>query len=299
MVIDLNDAEEQKESFSPIPPDSMVLVRMTLLYPKNNNGQSNFVGLSDSGYQFLNPELEVLSGKFTGRKFRENLGVGTILDTIPQGQPVPPDVKAKGDNQAKAVQIAMRKVRAMVEASRNINPKDQSPAALQNRRLSDWRELDQMFFGIVVGVQKIKAGDRYVNNEIKKVITPDHEFYATVMQGGEFISDKPVPEIPQASGGPSPSWAAPGTQAPTAAPAAPVAPRQGNLAAPGSATFSAPAAHQAPPAQQQYAPPAQQQYQQPPQGNGAPSPAWATPQPGQGGPAFPTEASGMDQVPFN
>ncbi|KAF0234122.1 MAG: hypothetical protein FD177_1034 [Desulfovibrionaceae bacterium] len=280
MTIDLNQAEEQKESFGPIPPDSMVLVRVTLLCPKNNNGQSNFVGLSDSGYQFLTAELEVLSGSFIGKKFRENLGVAAATDKGMQG-----------------VQIAMRKIRAMVEASRGINPKDQSPAALQSRKLSDWRELDQMFFGIVVGVQKPKPGDRYVNNEIKKVITPDHEFYATVMQGGEFISDKPVPEIPQAAGGPSPSWAAPGTQTPNAAPAAPVAPRQGNLTAPGAATFQAPAANQAPPVQQQYAPPAQQQYQQPP-ANGVPNVAWAQPQPGQGG-AFPTEASGMDQVPFN
>jgi hypothetical protein len=285
-MLDLNEAEGQTEARGAIPPESMVLVRLNLRTPKagKTQGQYPLLTLASTGMEYLDCEFEVVSGSYSGKKMWDNLNIMGKVST---------------DNQRKSVDISKRMLRAITEAVRGIDPKDASPSAVQARHLQSFEQLQGVMFGVKVGVEKPMAGDRYVNNNIKRIITPDHECYATVMQGGEFISDKPVPEIPQAAGGPSPSWAAPGTQAPNAAPAAPVAPRQGNLTAPGAATFQAPAANQAPPAQQQYAPPAQQQYQQPPQGNGVPTVAWAQPQTGQGGQAFPTEASGMDQVPFS
>ncbi|MFP5223141.1 MAG: hypothetical protein ACLGSA_12695 [Acidobacteriota bacterium] len=285
-MLDLNEAEGQTEARGAIPPESIVLVRLNLRTPKAGKAQGSHALLTraSSGMEYLDCEFEVVSGTYTGRKMWNNMN---LLGTI------------STDGQKKAVDITKRMLRAIMEATRGFRPDDASPAAVEARKLQSLDVLQGLMFGVKIGVEKPMDGDRYVNNNIKRIITPDHEFYATVMQGGEFISDKPVPEIPQAAGGPSPSWAAPGTQAPNAAPAAPAAPRQGNLTAPGAATFQAPASHQAPPVQQQYAPPAQHPYQhpyqQPPQGNGTPSPAWAR---NDLGPAFPSEASGMDDVPF-
>ena len=74
----------------------------------------------------------------------------------------------------------------------------------------------------------IKDGNTYVNNHIKKIITPDMEEYAVCGQAGEIISDKPLPteaEAPKAK----PAAAGPGSWAgntahtaatPAAAPAA-------------------------------------------------------------------------------
>lgn len=281
-MLDLNEAEGQSEARGAIPPESIVLVRLNLRTPKAGKAQGQYPLLTraSTGMEYLDCEFEVVSGTYTGKKMWDNLNIMGTVST---------------DNQRKSVDISKRMLRAIAEAVRGIDPKDASPSAVQARHLQSFEQLQGVMFGVKVGVEKPMAGDRYVNNNIKRIITPDHEYYANVMQGGEFISDKPIPEIPQAAGGPSPSWAAPGTQAPNAAPAAP---RQGSLTAPGAATFQAPAAHQAPPVQQQYAPPAQQQYQQPAPNNGVPNVAWAQPHPPQGG-AFPTTAAGMDDVPFN
>lgn len=262
MVLDLNDAEEQREGTSgAIPPKSIVPVQLTIRRPKQGKeGFHPMVVASDTGYQYLDCEFEVMAGQFQGRKIWENLG---LMGT--------------SDGQKKGVEIAKRKLRAIVEAIRNIQPKDASPQAAQGRRLNSIEEIQGAFFGIKVGVEKPKSGDKYVNNSIALIITPDHEFYNQVMSGNDLITDEALPDIPPASGSPAPSWAAGGAaKAPAAAP-----PGQGSWAAPKTQT--------------------------PPAGNSstATTPGWAT-QPAQLhtpaqdhlGPAFPTEASGMDSIPF-
>jgi hypothetical protein len=102
----------------------------------------------------------------------------------------------------------MRSLRAIVEASRGINPKDQSPASTKARILNSLAELNGLEFGVVVDCEKPSVGDKYVNNTIKKVITPDHEFYAKVMAGEESISAEPLPVIPASHADPKPGWAA-------------------------------------------------------------------------------------------
>ena len=61
-----------------------------------------------------------------------------------------------------------------------------------------------------------KDGNNYVNNEFKKIITPDDEEYLA----GEWISDKPLPIIPEAgessqkSSTAAPIWGAPAADVP-------------------------------------------------------------------------------------
>ncbi|GAB6036180.1 hypothetical protein JCM15519_07390 [Fundidesulfovibrio butyratiphilus] len=274
MVIDFNDCEQQRDVVGAIPPDSIVLVRLNLRQPKKP-GSHPLICRADSGFEYLDGELEVLAGTYTGRKVWENFGVG-----------------AQTEGGMKAVKIAGQKLRAIVEASRNILPDDQSPTAMQGRRLNDWAELNGVMFGIVVGCAKPRAGDQYVNNQIKKIVTPDHEVYSSVMNGGEFISDKPLPEIPQVTGGAAPSWTAPINHqkpAPSAAPTAWGAP---------PATSQQPA-QQAQPQQSVAAPNWAQPAQGQPAGQQPHSYGAAQGQaPATGQHVFPSEASGMDDVPF-
>lgn len=198
-MLDLNEAEEQREGTGgPIPPKSIVLVRMTVRQPKaEKTGPHPMVTRSDTGMEYLDCEFEVIAGQFEGRKVWDNLALAGVTD-----------------GQNKAADIAKRKLRAMVEAARNINPKDQTPNALAGRRIQDIGELQGMVFGIKVGCEKPKPNDKYVNNNIAYIITPDHEAYAHVMGGGEIVSEDPIPEIPQGaagagqSGKPAASWGA-------------------------------------------------------------------------------------------
>ncbi len=272
MTIDFNQSEEQRESLGAIPPGSMVKVRMRIRLPEGGySGSDPALKLSKKGdCEMLDCEFEVISGQFSTRKIWNNF-----------------IISGTSDGHRKAGQISMRTMRAIVEAMRGISPKDQSPAACQGRVMTTWGDLQGAEFGVVVDVEKPQAGDKYVNNSIKRIITVDDEAYQHIMAGGEVITTAPIPKIPQGTQSAAPGWAAPSK----ASTAAPVAPAQGQLQAP-------PAAPKAP-----YAPPAQvapqSQTAQPPRAPGG-MPGWAAPAGGQmtPPPQFPTQASGMEDVPF-
>jgi len=276
MAIDFNAADEQRESAGAIPAGSMVKVRLTIRQPEAGFvGSDPMLKLSKKAdCEMLDCEFEVVSGQFATRKIWNNY----IVDGVSTGH-------------KKAGQISMRTMRAIVEAMRGISPKDTSPAATQGRRIAQWSDLQGAEFGVAVGVDQPKPGDRYVNNTIKRILTADDEQYQAIMAGGEIITDAPIPEIPQASA----ATAAPGWAAPKATPAAPA---QGTLQAPSTAapktawqapkTASVPVATPAPAGAM-------------PSTSAAKGgmPKWAAPAGGQmPPPAFPTQVSGMDDVPF-
>ena len=265
MAIDFNAADEQRESAGAIPAGSMVKVRLTVR-PPQVAGSDPMLKLSKKGdCEMLDCEFEVIAGQFATRKIWNNY----IIDGV-------------SDGHKKAGQISMRTMRAIVEAMRGISPKDQSSAATQARVIAGWSDLQGAEFGIVVGIDQPKPGDRYVNNTIKRILTADDEQYQAIMAGGESITDAPIPEIPQTSAATAaPAWAAPK--------AAPAVPTQGTLQAPTSAAPKA--AWQAPKtAAAPVASPA-------PASGGMPK--WAAPAGGQmPPPAAPSHGTGMDDVPF-
>lgn len=209
-MLDFNTAEIQSQSTGrgPIPPDSCVIVQMHLRSPKaGKQGSHELLGRSDKGNEYIDVEFKVVQGAYEGKQIWQNFTV-------------------KGSEQA--VKISMRTLRAIVESARNISPSDQSPAAAEGRTLSDWSDFEGMQCIVKVDAKaevSIKDGNTYVNNHIKKIITPDMEEYAVCGQAGEIISDKQLPteaEAPKAkpaAAGPG-SWAAPAA-APTAAAPAP------------------------------------------------------------------------------
>lgn len=193
-MIDLNEAGEQREgSGGAINPGSIVLCLLTVRQPAQNKAGS-MMGLtvSKGGLEYLDCELEVANGTHKGKKFWHNMNV------------------AGGDGGAKhkkAIEISMRTVRAMLEAYRGINPKDVSPEAAQQRRMNAWTDLNGIWFPVKVGAEISYCG-RYVNNIVDLIITPDKEEYQHLMNGGEILTDNPLPQ-PKEQTPAAPAYGAP------------------------------------------------------------------------------------------
>lgn len=175
-MIDLNSAEIQTEGTgSAIPEDSIVPFKMTIRAPKaGKEGTTHHLFCkSGKGNEYIDVEFEAM-GTFSGRKVWQNF---TLV----------------GSDQA--AKISMRTLRAIVESARGIAPSDASPSASAGRQLSDWADFNGMVFLAKIKCvveQSQKDGNYYVNNEFKKIITPDDAEYTA----GEHISDKPLPTIP-------------------------------------------------------------------------------------------------------
>jgi hypothetical protein len=274
MAIDFNQSDEQRESLGAIPAGSMVKVRMTIRQPEAGFvGSDPMLKLSKKAdCEMLDCEFEVIAGQFATRKIWNNYIVG-----------------GASAGHAKAAQISMRTMRAIVEAMRGISPKDASPAATKARVITQWGDLQGAEFGAVVGIDQPKPGDRYVNNTIKRIVTADDEQYGHIMAGGEILTDAPIPEIPQTTQSAAPRWAAPKAE--------PAAPAQGTLP---TASAAPKQAWQAPKTAAPTAPtgaPATAAGTPPPTNGGMPK--WGAPTGGQmPPPTFPSQASGMDDVPF-
>ena len=261
-MIDLNQAEEQREGTGggkAAPPDSIVMVQLILRQPKaGSEGSMPMLTRSSTGLEQLDCEFVVAQGTYHGSKWFDRLSVGN----------------AHTEGQKKAVDIAMRTIRAMVESSRGINPKDASPQAAQQRVLQSWEELNGIYFPAMLDAvvsEPNNQGKRFVNNKLKRVVTPDRaEEYAHVWNGGEIITDKPLPEVPAAEANAKPNWAAPApapAPGPQAAPMAPPATPPFAQAAPAAPAPAAPQAAAPRPAPNwaQTPPPAA-----PPRADGAP-----------------------------
>jgi len=185
-MINLNDAPEQKEAGGggPIPPKSMVKVQIEVREPKNADPQDTCVNIFSTGLKGVDLEFTVVSGTYEGVRIWENWFLPPGMQTISL---------TKG--QEGTCNGSFAKMRAAVEASRGLDPAD--PNA--NRNIQSWYDFNQMEIPVKIGVNKPKAGDKYINNCIAKVLTSDDEDFDLIMSGGEIITDNPFPEIPGGS----------------------------------------------------------------------------------------------------
>ena len=212
-MIDFNTADTQSEGTgSAIPEDSIVPFKMTIRAPKAGKQGDNHSHACKSakGNEYIDVEFEA-QGTYSGRKVWTNFTLW-------------------GSEAAR--KISMRTLRAVVESARNISPSDPSPAATQGRCIADLLDMNGMVFLAKVKCvveQSQRDGQWYVNNEFKRIITPDDAEYAN----GEFISDNPLPTVPapgeKPAGASSPpaaasTWGAPPTGAPAPTPPAPPTP---------------------------------------------------------------------------
>lgn len=211
MSIDLNTAGEQQTGSSlVIPPHSKVQVQLSIIYPEASRIGASAPELTQahSGLEYLATKLTVTRGTFAGKVIYQNFNLAGAQTT----------------GQQKAIDISVRSIRAMVEASRGIRPKDNSPTATQARKLQRWSELDGLTCFIVVDCEQSQPshkGKVYINNRLYSVVTIDDPCYQQLTQQGEMISNDPIPEVQQtatAAPAPRPSWVA---QQPASAASAP------------------------------------------------------------------------------
>ncbi|MCP4120997.1 MAG: hypothetical protein GY820_12715 [Gammaproteobacteria bacterium] len=194
----INFAEEKEQPTGGcIPEDSICLFRMEIRQPtkEEKKSQDPWVSQSDTGIKYLDCCFEVTCGAYKGRKIFEVIALPVSMQTA---QLTAGHVKWANGSGAK--------LRAITEAVRGIDPKDQSRNAMIGRAVNGWHEFNGMIFPVKVGYKKIEDKDKYVNNRIRAIITPNRDGYQSVMDGGEIITDKPIPEIvhqqqPQSQGG--------------------------------------------------------------------------------------------------
>ena len=184
-----NESEQKTVGGGAIPAKSMVKVKFTIRQPEQGKGSQvgPLVTTFTTGLMGLDCEFEVVSGQFEGSKIWENF-------FLPPAMQNPTLKLTKG--QEGICQGCGAKMRAILEAARGIHPADGSPGSVQARGINGFEDFQGMEFGIMVGIDKPKAGDKYINNNIMRVITCDKEEYPNLMQGGDIITDMPLPEIP-------------------------------------------------------------------------------------------------------
>lgn len=195
MAIDLN-LEEPQSGFCPIPPQSRVLVSLSVKFPDEDRRGREWplTASRHSGMEYLACVLEVLSPSFRGQKIYHNFSLSGAVTA----------------GQESAVRISRRQIRALVESAAGILPDDDGPAAIAARRLDSWADLDGLTFPIVVDADASVSrqdGRVYVNNTLKAVITMRDADYALLRAGGEWISDRPLPVFPETTQGPAPACA--------------------------------------------------------------------------------------------
>ncbi len=175
---DFNNAEDQA-NFDQIPNNTLVKVRMTIKPGGFDDPSQGWVGgyathSTETGAIFLNVEFVVLADVYVKRKVWSNIGL----------------YSAKNDN--RWGNMGRSFIRGILNSSRGIMPKDESPNAQNARRINGFADLDGIEF-----VGKISMGkDQYgaAKNEIQHAITPDHKEYAAIM-GAVAGASAPMPAV--------------------------------------------------------------------------------------------------------
>lgn len=203
MGIDFNNSPEQKTgNGGAIPPKSIVKVRLEIREPSGTKISSDhpLVTIFGTGLIGFDCVFEVIAGTYNENKIYENLFFRPDFQSI-----------QLTTGQTGICNGSDGKMRAMIEASRGIDPGDGGQAAITARMIQDWSDFQGMEFPVLVGIKKQKVDDQYINNNIMRIITPEDDDYQTVMGGGEVISKLPLPATPepQKTGG---GYSAPNTQ---------------------------------------------------------------------------------------
>ena len=194
-LFNLNEANQQSSGTGgAIPPNSCVVVKMHLRTASEvSSGRRNpamqgshplLIKSGRSSLEYLDTVLEVVQGKYTGRKIFHKFNI----------------LGAQTEGQRKAVDISRSQIRALVECAKQIDPEDMSPQACQARNV-DPEEMEGMTFPILVKCEPSQALNKagteyYCNNALVRVIVPSDKQWKELQEKGEVISDEPVPTYP-------------------------------------------------------------------------------------------------------
>jgi hypothetical protein len=151
--LDLNEAGEQR-SFDLIPAGTVCPVQISV--------RPGAVGVSwlrkskDGSSEGLDLEFVVIGGPYVKRKF------WTLLT-----------VQGTTEGHAKAREISLKTLKAIVESARGIRPDDKSDTA-KAARIVAWQDFDGMRFIVRVGVRAAE-GQYAAKNTLHEVVTPDQK----------------------------------------------------------------------------------------------------------------------------
>ena len=157
---DFNDAEQQND-FDVIPKGTVARLRMTIKPGGYDHPDFNWTGgyatqSLDTGSVYLSCEFVVLEGQFAKRKVFSNSGL----------------YSPKGETWG---QMGRSFIRAVLNSSRQINPKDMSQQAVAARRIQGFHELDGIEFVGRIDVEKDSKGEW--RNIVKFAIEPGAQEY--------------------------------------------------------------------------------------------------------------------------
>ena len=194
-----NDFNSAQGNANLIPKSTMLKVRLTIRPGGFNDESQGWTGgyatRGSTGSVYLNAEYTVLEGQYAKRKIFSLIGL----------------YSTKGPDWGN---MGRSLVRGILNSSRGISDKDNSPEAQAKRRIAGFADLDGLEFVVRADLGTDTNGDD--KNEVRSAVTPDHKDYAQIM--GQVMA--PMGGLPVAGGYGQP----PAPQAPGYAPQAPQAP---------------------------------------------------------------------------
>ena len=218
-----NDFNDARQNANLIPKGTIAKVRLTIRPGGFSDPAQGWTGgyakRGASGAVYLDVEYTVLEGQYAKRKIWSMIGLYS-----PKG----PDWGNMGRGF----------MRGVLNSSRGLSDKDNSPEAQNARRISGFADIDGIEFVARIDVGTDSNGQD--KNDIRQALTRDHKEYAAVMGG--MMAPMSYPQAPAFQ----PAHAAP-APAPAYASAAPQPLRQDGYAAPAQQGY-APAAPQPQPA---------------------------------------------------
>ena len=192
-MIDFGNAEEQRERINgPVPAGSIVLLKLEIQRPAKEEYAAkpgSYVSKSKGGLFLLNCMMTVAAGTYEGYHWYERF-------MLPEGMQRAP----MNEGQKTACRISYSRLRAIVEAHRRVDPKDQSQRARTARNLADWMDLNGMMFPCRLGLEKEprtykkKDGSQGLawDNRVGYVLPISDKRFNEIANGGEVITDGPV-----------------------------------------------------------------------------------------------------------
>lgn len=164
---DYNDAESQT-SYDLIPKGTIVPVRMTIKPGGYDDPAQGWTGgyathNDTTGSVYLNAEFVILEGPFAKRKVWSLIGLRSL----------------KGPEWGN---MGRSFVRGILNSSRGLSDKDNSPQAQAARRINGFADLDGIEFLAKIDVGKDANGDP--KNDIRFAVAPNHKDWDTFKSGG-------------------------------------------------------------------------------------------------------------------
>ena len=208
-----NDFNDAQSNSNVIPKGTLAKVRLTLRpggYDDPSQGWTGgYAKRGSTGSVYLDAEYTVLEGPYAKRKIWSLIGL----------------YSPNGPNWAN---MGRSLVRGILNSSRGLSDKDNSPEAQARRRINGFADLDGLEFVARIDVGTDTNGED--KNEIKSAVMPDHRDYAPVM--GHVVAPGMAPQM-QAPAASAPQHQAPAATSPAQGHPAPASQPQQTPAAPG------------------------------------------------------------------